>query len=83
MNTRHHHLTPIRVAPGRRCDPRPLDLFTPPPEARTAAAMDDAEQAEQLIADLLALVDANLIEPVAGLDGVTRYALAGDDPPAA
>jgi len=80
MSNHHTHLTAGHVAPARRRAARPLDLFKPPAEARTAAAMDDAEQAEQLIADLLALVDSNLIEPIADPAGSTRYAPVGDDP---
>lgn len=79
MSTRHGHLTPVHVAPTRRRAARRLDLFAPPTEARTAAAMDDAEEAEQLIADLLALVDAGLIEPISDPGGSLRYAPAGDD----
>jgi hypothetical protein len=79
MSNRHAHHTPRHVAPAHRRAARPLDLFTPPAEARTAAAMDDVEQAEQLIADLLALVDANLIEPITDPAGSTRYAPRGDD----
>lgn len=45
-----HHAPPSLT----RRAPRALNLFEPPAEARTAAAMDDAAEAEQLIADLLA-----------------------------
>lgn len=79
MSTRHAHLTPVRVAATRRRAVRPLDLFAPPAEARTAAAMDDAEQAEQLIADLLALVDAGMLDTITDPAGSIRYALADDD----
>ena len=74
MTTRHPTRTPPRVASPRRRPARPLDLFSPPPEARTAAALDDAEHAAELIADLLALAEAGLIEPVADPAGNTRYA---------
>ena len=43
------------------------------PEVRTAAAMDDEAAAEQLMADLRALVDAGLVTPIEG-DGEVRYA---------
>ena len=62
--------------------PRALNLFEPPAEARTAAAMDDAAEAEQLVADLLALVDAGLVTPIDGDDGV-RYAPVDPFDPAA
>jgi len=79
MSNRHAHLTPSHVAPAHRRAARPLDLFTPPAEARTAAALDGVGQAEQLIADLLALVQGKLIEPVADPGGPTRYAPRGDE----
>ena len=79
MSNRRTYLTPGHDGHARRRAPRPLDLFTPPADDRTAAAMDDVEQAEQLIADLLALVDADLIEPIADSEGCTRYAPRGDD----
>ena len=75
MSTSHAHLTPTRVA-RRQYAARPLDLFAPPAEGRTAAATDDDERAEQLIADLLALVDAGLITPIANPTGATRYSVA-------
>jgi hypothetical protein len=68
------HGTQRRPASRRRAS-RPLNLFEPPAEEHTAGAMDDAAQAERLIADLLALVDAGLVAPVEGIDGV-RYAPA-------
>jgi hypothetical protein len=67
---------------SRRGAPRPLDLFEPPADERTAAAMDDAAQAERLIADLLALVDAGVVTPIFRIDGV-RYAPARPSDPAA
>ena len=75
------HGTPLRPASPRRA-PRSLSLFEPPADERTAAAMDDDAQAEQLIADLLALVDAGLVVPVDGDDGI-RYAPADPFDPAA
>jgi hypothetical protein len=86
------HLTPINGSPRRRRSARPLPLHTVVPEVRTAAAMDDQAAAEQLIADLLALVDAGLVVPVEDAWGDVRYALAEpeephdgdeDDPPSA
>jgi hypothetical protein len=72
----------LHRSPSRRRAPRPLNFFEPPAEERTAAAMDDAAQAERLIADLLALVDAGLVTPVGGIDGV-RYAPTDPLDPAA
>jgi hypothetical protein len=40
--------------------------------------MDDAEEAERLIEDLLALVEAGLVEPIRH-DGQIRYAPADPD----
>jgi hypothetical protein len=65
--------------PRRRRDPRPLGLAPTIPDDRTAQAMDDEEAAEQLVADLLALVDAGLIAPVAEPGGAVRYGVAGED----
>jgi hypothetical protein len=73
-----HTITPISssdAVPRRRRASRSLDLFATVPDGRTAAAMDDAEEAERLIEDLLALVDAGLVEPVEH-DGEIRYAPA-------
>jgi hypothetical protein len=78
MSTRAN-LTSVHVAPTRCRAARRLDLFVPPTEARTAAAMDDVEEAEQLIADLLALVDAGLIDPISDPAHSSRYAPADDD----
>jgi hypothetical protein len=58
--------------PKRRRAPRPLPLLGAVPDERTAAAMDDEDAAEQLVADLLALMEAGLIEPVE-LEGEFRY----------
>ena len=60
----------------RRRPPRQIDLFdlfAPLPDTTSAAAMDDAGEAERLIDDLAALVEAGLIVPIHG-DGETRYA---------
>jgi hypothetical protein len=48
------------------------------PDERTAEAMDDEDAAEQLVADLLALMEAGLIEPVEH-DGALRYAPTDPD----
>jgi hypothetical protein len=79
MSNRHTHLTPRHVAPASRLAARPLNLCTSPAEARNPAATDEVEQAKQLIADLLALVDAKLIEPITNPGGPTRYAPGSDD----
>ena len=50
-----------------------FDLFAPLPETTSAAAMDDASEAERLIDDLAALVEAGLVVPIQS-DGETRYA---------
>ena len=69
-------ITPIEFAAirrRRRRAPRQLDLFAPLPERASAAAMDDTAEAERLIDDLAALVEAGLVVPIRG-DGDTRYA---------
>jgi hypothetical protein len=58
--------------PKRRRAPRPLPLLGTVPDERTAEAMDDEHAAEQLVADLLALEEAGLIE-VVELEGELRY----------
>ena len=74
------HRTAIRP-PASYARPRPraaagdFDLFGPPPDERTAAAMDDAAEAQRLMDDLVALIDAGLVAPLE-LDGKTRYAPA-------
>ena len=71
-----HSITPISSSNGasrRRRAARTLDLFATVPDGRTAAAMDDAAEAERLIEDLLALVDAGLVEAVEH-HGEIRYA---------
>jgi hypothetical protein len=68
--------------PKRHRAARPLPLLGTVPDERTAEAMDDEHAAEQLIADLLALEDAGLIESIE-LQGALRYApTAPDDPDA-
>ena len=71
----NRHLSPVNGSPRRCRAARPLPLYTTLPDVRTAAAMDDEAAAEQLIADLLALVDAGLVTPVEE-DGEVRYAPA-------
>ena len=73
------HLTSVNGTPRRRRAARPLPLYTTLDDVHTAAAMDDAAAAEQLIADLLALVDAGLVAPVEDAWGDIRYAAAVDD----
>ena len=71
------HPTQLRplVSPSRRQRAaRRLDLLAPVPEGRTAAAMDDEREAQQLIDDLVALLDAGLVTP---LEGDERGALHG------
>jgi hypothetical protein len=58
---------------GNRRPRRPLARHAAVPDHRTAAAMDDASAAEQLIEDLLALIDAGLVVPVED-GGEIRYA---------
>ena len=69
----NRHLTPINGSPRRRRAARPVPLYTAIPDVRTAAAMDDEAAAEQLMADLLALVDAGLVVPVEDPWGDVRY----------
>jgi hypothetical protein len=76
----NRHLTPLNGTPRRRRPARALELYATLPEDRTAAAMDDAAAAQQLVDDLVALVDAGLIVPVEGADdGVIRYAPVDPD----
>jgi len=77
----NRHLTPVNGTPRRRRAARPLPLYTTLDDVHTAAAMDDAAAAEQLIADLLALVDAGLVAPVEDAWGDVRYAPTVDDDP--
>lgn len=77
----NRHLTPINGNGGarRRRPPRPLPFYALLPEPRTAAAMEDAAAAEELLADLLALVDAGLVAPFEDAWGDMRYAPAESD----
>lgn len=75
------HLTPVNGTARRRRAARPLPLYTTLDDVHTSAAMDDAAAAEQLIADLIALVDAGLVAPVEDAWGDIRYAPAVDDDP--
>jgi hypothetical protein len=74
----NRHLTPLNGTPRRGRAPRPFDLYATLPDDRTAAAMDDAAAARQLIDDLVALIDAGLIVPVED-DGEIRYAPVDED----
>jgi hypothetical protein len=78
----NRHLTPLNGtpngAPRRRRAARPLELFATLPDERTAAAMDDAAAARQLIDDLVALVDAGLVVPIEDDDEI-RYAPVESD----
>ena len=58
--------------------PRPLDVVGTLPDDLTAAAMDDAAEAQRLIDDLIALVEAGLVVPMR-IEGETRYAPADPD----
>jgi len=75
----NRQLPPVNGTPRRRRQARPLPLYTVVPEVRTAAAMADEAAAEQLIADLLALVDAGLVTPVADAWGDVRYTPTEED----
>ena len=79
MTHRTARRAPLHVAPVRRRPALALDLLAVVPEDRTAAAMDDAAEAESLIDDLVALVQAGLIVPIDD-HGQTRYALADPSP---
>ena len=77
----NHHLTPLPHLNGADRRPRvrrTLDLYATLPDHRTAAAMDDAAAARDLVDDLLSLVDAGLVVPVED-DGEIRYAPAEPD----
>ena len=62
----------------RRRRPRPTDLFGVLSERQTAAAMDDAEEAQQLMDDLVALMEAGLVTAV-DVAGEVRYAALDPD----
>lgn len=78
MNHTTHHLARSDGRCRRRRPDRPLGAFDLLSERETAAAMDDAAKAEQLMDDLVALIDTGLIAPVRA-DGETRYAPACPD----
>lgn len=78
MNPRPHHLAHSDGRYRRRRPGHPLGVLDLLSERQTAAAMDDAAAAEQLMDDLVALIDSGLIEPIE-VDGHTRYAPAGPD----
>ena len=75
----HTRFTSMNGTPRRHRPGRPLVLHATPPDDRTAAAMDDAAEAERLMEDLLALVDAGLIAPI-DFGGQVRYAPLDDEP---
>lgn len=56
----------------------PVEPLSPVPDRRTSAAMDDTREAERLMADLLALVDAGLVAPQRS-DDELRYAVAKEE----
>jgi hypothetical protein len=74
----HSACPPVR--PRRRRPSRPLDLFSVLSERESAAAMDDADEARQLMDDLVALIEAGLVTPLE-VDGETRYAAGAPDDP--
>lgn len=78
--TRHTTTNIDPTSPRRRRPPRRLDLLGLVPEERTAAALDDQQEADELMADLLALVDSGLIAPVRE-HGAVRYAPTNPDDP--
>lgn len=76
-HTAPHHARP----PGRSRRRRPsrqLGIFDALSERETAAAMDDAATAEQLMNDLVALIDAGLVVSIE-VDGQTHFAAAPVD----
>jgi len=74
----NRHLNPLNGSSRRRMLPRPLELYGPLPDDRTAAAMEDAAAAERLVEDLIALVDAGLVVPFED-EGEIRYAPVDDE----
>ena len=70
----NRHIATLNGSSRRRLPKRALELYASPPEHRTAAAMDDAAAAQQLIDDLFALVDAGLVVPIEDDHGEVRYA---------
>ena len=79
MNRTAHHLAHSDGRFRRRRPGQPLGVLDLLSERETAAAMDDAAKAEQLMDDLVALIDSGLIEPIEA-DGHTRYAPVRPDP---
>jgi len=75
MDIHRSHATPLPVERRRRRPARRLELSAPPPNARTATAMDDVQLAEQLVADVLELVDFGLVTPLSDPCGQARYAI--------
>jgi hypothetical protein len=67
---------PIRAR--RRRPNRQLGIFDVLSERETAAAMDDAAAAEQLMDDLVALIELGLVVSIE-VDGETRFAAAPVD----
>lgn len=62
----------------RRRAPRPLDLVGRVPDDVTAAAMDDSDAARQLLDDLVALIDAGLVETIGSCIAPTALGWATD-----
>ncbi|UTI63332.1 hypothetical protein NBH00_18490 [Paraconexibacter antarcticus] len=77
MTTRHTTQMPTHVAPRRRSS-RAVRLLDPLTETRAAAATDDAAEAERLVDDLLALVDAGLVTITTDPGAAARYEIADD-----
>jgi hypothetical protein len=74
--TRPHPVhEPIRA---RRRPNRQLGIFDVLSERQTAAAMDDAAAAEQLMDDLVSLIELGLVVSIE-IDGETRFAAAPVD----
>lgn len=78
MSTRRTDVTPRSDATRRRRTARRLELFAFPTAARTAASVDDVEHAEQLVADLSALIDAGLVAPLIDPVATARYEITED-----
>ena len=72
----HSAHEPVRA---RRRPPSPqLGFFDVLSERQTAAAMDDAAAADQLMDDLVALIELGLVVSIE-VDGETRFAAAPVD----
>jgi hypothetical protein len=75
--TRPHPVhEPVRAR--RRRPNAQLGIFEVLSERQTAAAMDDAAAAEQLMDDLVALIELGLVVSIE-VDGETRFAAAPVD----